>query len=70
MVGTDLKIERVRLGLRQYRVAAALGIPATTLSKIENGQKQVSLVQLIAIHTVIRRIAQAEASTANDDAAA
>jgi hypothetical protein len=39
MTGLDLKLERVRLGLRQWRVAAELQIPPTVLWAIEAGRK-------------------------------
>ena len=34
-----LKIERVRLGLPQYRVAARLGITQSELCALENGRR-------------------------------
>jgi transcriptional regulator with XRE-family HTH domain len=39
--GLELKIRRIRAGLRQYRVAQELGIPAATLCDYENGRKPV-----------------------------
>lgn len=57
----DLKLERVRRGVRQYRLAAELGIPPTTLSKIENGQRRVSPDRLIAIVAKLDEIAPARA---------
>ena len=57
MNGLDLKIERVRRGLRQYRVAAALGITSTTLSQIENGQRIVPQERLEEFARVIRSLA-------------
>lgn len=38
----DLKILRLRAGLKQYELAARLGIPASALSEIENGRRQPS----------------------------
>ena len=39
--GIELKLMRVRRGVRQYRVAQVLGIPASALCDIENGRKAV-----------------------------
>lgn len=39
MNGLDLKVKRIQAGLRQYHVAAELGIPQTTLSYWENGHR-------------------------------
>jgi transcriptional regulator with XRE-family HTH domain len=36
--GMELKLLRVRAGLRQYRVAQELGIPPSTLCDYENGR--------------------------------
>ena len=42
MSGMELKVERVRRRLRQWRVALALELPPSELSKIENYEKSVS----------------------------
>ena len=39
--GIELKLQRIRAGLRQYSVAQELGIPASTLRDYENGRKPV-----------------------------
>lgn len=39
MNGLHLKMKRMQAGLRQYHVAAELGIPQTTLSYWENGHR-------------------------------
>jgi transcriptional regulator with XRE-family HTH domain len=57
MNGTDIKVERIRRGLRQYRLAAALGIPQSTLCAIENGRKPISHDQALAIRNLIRELA-------------
>ncbi len=57
MDGTSLKLERVRRGLRQYRVAAALGVPQTTLCAIENGRRPVTVAEAERIAEAIRRLA-------------
>jgi len=46
MKGLDIKIARIKSGLKQYKVAAVLGIPQTTLCDIENG-KQVASPELL-----------------------
>ena len=38
MTGLDIKIMRIRVGLRQYRLAAQLGVPQSTLCEIEGGK--------------------------------
>lgn len=40
--GLELKVLRLRAGLRQYELAAQLGITQTKLSKIECGRAQPS----------------------------
>lgn len=56
MNGTDLKIERVRRGLRQFMVAAALGWPPTTLWSIEAGRRPVSPEEAERIMQAIRKL--------------
>ena len=56
MNGTDLKIERVRRGLRQYKVAAALDWPQTTLCNIESGRRTVSPEEAERIMNAIRQL--------------
>ena len=40
--GLELKIARIRAGLKQYQLAAKLGIAPTQLCEIENGRREVS----------------------------
>ncbi len=40
--GLELKIERIRRGLPQWRVAAAAGITQSVLCAIENGRRPLS----------------------------
>jgi len=42
MKGLELKITRIKAGLRQYEVAAKVGIPATKLCEIEAGRRKPS----------------------------
>ena len=56
--GLDIKIERVRLGLRQYRVAGELGIPQTTLSLWESGRKPIPPGQIPRITAAIHQLAE------------
>lgn len=58
MKGIRLKILRIRAGLRQYQVAAKVGIPATKLCEIEAGRRQPS-------YDLLQRILQA--IEGNDD---
>ena len=67
MDGMDLKVERVRLGLRQYRVAQALGVPATTIWQIESGRRHIPREQAIAIANTMRRLASRAQSQSSDD---
>jgi transcriptional regulator with XRE-family HTH domain len=39
--GVELKLLRIRAGLRQYRVAQELGIPPSILCDFENGRKPI-----------------------------
>ena len=57
MNGLDIKLERVRWGLRQYEVAQALGIPQTTLWAIESGRKAISQAETLAIVKTIHDLA-------------
>ena len=38
MQGIDLKILRLKAGLKQYKLAAEIDIPQSRLSQIENGR--------------------------------
>jgi transcriptional regulator with XRE-family HTH domain len=69
MTGLDLKIARVRAGLRQYHVAAAVGMSQSVLSQIENGQRVVSQERLDQIARAIRRLGGAAPSEEATDAA-
>ena len=40
--GLEIKIARIRAGLRQYEVATSVGIPANRLSEIEAGRRRPS----------------------------
>jgi transcriptional regulator with XRE-family HTH domain len=42
MEPVELKVKRIRAGLRQYQVAAAVGIAPCRLSEIETGRCQPS----------------------------
>ena len=54
MKGLRLKILRIEAGLRQYEVAAKVGIPATKLCEIEAGRRQPSNDLLERILRVIK----------------
>jgi hypothetical protein len=57
MTGLDLKLERVRLGLRQWRVAAALSIHPTALWLIESDRRPVSPERARQIWDELQRLA-------------
>ncbi len=57
MIGTDLKLERTRHGVRQYRLAQTLGVPSTTIWAIESNRKPVPLDLAAVITETIRALA-------------
>ena len=65
--GPELKIDRVRRGLRQYTVAAAVGMPQTTLCAIENGRRPVSPDEADRIGQAIRLLGTATVGSASRD---
>lgn len=52
--GIELKIRRLRVGLKQYRVAAEVGIAPTQLCEIESGRRKPSPELLARIVEVIQ----------------
>lgn len=57
----DLKIARIKAGLKQYEVAAKVGIGATQLCEIEKGRRELSPELLRRILQVIKGNGNAEA---------
>lgn len=49
ILGQVLAMARERAGLKQSDVAAKLGMPASYLSKIENGTRRLDVIELIQI---------------------
>jgi len=49
LLGRVLVAARESLGLKQSDVAAKLGVPASYLSKIENGTRRLDVIELIRI---------------------
>lgn len=49
MNGIDIKIARIRAGLKQYELAGRAGIREPELSLIENGRKRPSAAKLARI---------------------
>jgi transcriptional regulator with XRE-family HTH domain len=66
MVPQELKIERIRLGLPQYRVAAALGVPQTTLCAWENGRRPITPEQEQAVRDALHKLASAAGSRSGE----
>lgn len=55
VIGTRLREAREYVGLLQDEVAAALGIPRTSLSALESGKRKVSGVELRRLARLYRR---------------
>ena len=49
LLGEVLVRARERAGLKQSEVAARLGLPASHLSKVENGTRRLDVIELIQI---------------------
>ena len=60
MSGADIKRERERLGVRQYKVASALGVSPPTLCNIESGRHRLREGEAEAIIAVVRSLAASE----------
>ncbi len=65
--GIELKLMRVRLGVRQYRVAQVLGIPPSSLCDIENGRRPVGPIEAAKIAEAIRELAGERLPWSGDD---
>lgn len=53
--GLELKIARLRVGLKQYELAARIGISPVQLSEIEAGRRKISPDQLRRIVAAIEQ---------------
>jgi len=51
--GLDIKIARLKAGLRQYDLAARLGIPPSRLSEIESGRRKPAPEIMRQIHKIL-----------------
>ncbi|HEX5733353.1 MAG TPA: helix-turn-helix transcriptional regulator [Blastocatellia bacterium] len=49
MRGIDLKLERIRRGIRQYHLAQTIHIHPSILNQIENGKREANPKELAAI---------------------
>ena len=58
-MGMELRLLRIRAGLRQYRVAQELGIPPSVLCDYENGRRPVPAHQRERILAAIERLSLA-----------
>ncbi len=65
-IGIELKLRRVRAGVRQYQVARELGIPASMLCEWENGRKPVPPRRVAEITAAIDRLAGPFVGEADD----
>ena len=54
MAPQELKLERIRQGVPQYRLAAAIGVPQTTLCAWENGRRPLSPDQERIVRDALR----------------
>jgi DNA-binding transcriptional regulator YiaG len=55
-----LKVERVRHGVRQYQLAAALGVPQTTVCDWESGRRSMTPEQERRALDTVRMLAAAQ----------
>ena len=53
MDGLDLKIERIRKGIRQYELAQLAGVRPNELSLYENGRGRLSTEKLARVTTAL-----------------
>ncbi len=61
MKGTEIRIARIRAGLRQYQLAERAGIREPELSLIENNRKRPSEAKLSRIVAVLPEVAHVSA---------
>ena len=54
--GIELKIMRLRAGIRQYELAARIGIPANRLSEIELGRRMPSIELVTRIVDILNEM--------------
>ena len=64
-----LKLERIRCGVRQYQLAAALGVPQTTVCAWENGRRLMTPEQERSALTALRVPGKASRATGESDRA-
>jgi transcriptional regulator with XRE-family HTH domain len=66
--GIELKLLRIRAGLRQYRVAQELGIPPSTLCDWENERRPIPSAQGHRVLAAIDRLATGGVQGVTSDA--
>ncbi|MGZ7080987.1 MAG: helix-turn-helix domain-containing protein [Thermoanaerobaculia bacterium] len=54
ILGDVLVAARERAGLKQSEVAARLGLPASYLSKVENGTRRLDVIELLRIAEALK----------------
>jgi DNA-binding XRE family transcriptional regulator len=67
MIPRELKIQRVRLGIPQYRLAAAIGVPQTTVCAWENGRRPMTVEQERLALEALRSLALASRPKGESD---
>ncbi len=65
--GLELKIARLRVGLKQFELAAKVGIASTQLCEIETGRREASPELLERILTAISSVAEVHTGTRKRD---
>lgn len=57
--GMDLKVARIRAGIKQYELASYLGLPQTTVCDLENGRRSLSPEKVASITDAIQTLKNA-----------
>ena len=68
--GQDLKIRRIRAGIRQYRIAQELGIAPTIMNEWENEKRPIPPRQCARIVAAIEKLSGYGLAGVSDDSVA